>query len=190
MSGDQWTLTDGEREFLRELAGKAVDAAARSAPAPNPHEMARRAHIDLEPRLRVPRGAFVTLTSGGRLRGCIGYIEGIKPLVDAVIENGRSAAVADPRFPPVEAKDLPDLDLEISVLTPLTEVSGPEDIVIGRHGILLAKDGHRAVFLPQVAVEQGWDRETTLTQLAQKAGLGPDDWRQGMVFFVFEADVF
>ena len=94
MSGDQWTLTDREREFLRELAGKAVDAAARSAPAPNPHEMARRAHIDLEPRLSVPRGAFVTLTSGGRLRGCIGYIEGIKPLVDAVIENRRSAAVA------------------------------------------------------------------------------------------------
>jgi AmmeMemoRadiSam system protein A len=190
MGSENPTLTRAERQFLRLVAGRAVEAAARSRPAPDPREMAREAGLDLEPRLTALRGAFVTLTSAGTLRGCIGYIEGIKPLVDAVVENGRSAAISDPRFPPVEAKELPHLEIEVSALTPLAAVDGPEGIVIGRHGVVLAKAGHRAVFLPQVAVEQGWNLETTLTHLALKAGLGPDGWREGADFLVFEADVF
>jgi AMMECR1 domain-containing protein len=75
-------------------------------------------------------------------------------------------------------------------LTSLVPVAGPEEIVIGRHGIVLSKGGRKSVFLPQVAPEQGWDRETTLTHLALKAGLGPDAWREGCEFLVFEADVF
>ena len=98
--------------------------------------------------------------------------------------------MADPRFLPVTTGDLPGLDLELSVLTPLTAVTGPGDIIIGRHGIVLAKGARRAVFPPQVATEQGWDLATTLTHLALKAGLGPDDWRTGTDFLVFEAVVF
>lgn len=190
MDSDNETLTPKEREFLLQVAQKAVEAAAGGRRAPDPREMARQAGIELNARLNAPRGAFVTLTSAGSLRGCIGYIEGIKPLVEAVAENGRSAAASDPRFSPVEIAELPHLEIEISALTPLEEVDGPEAIVIGRHGVVLAKSGRRAVFLPQVAVEQGWDLETTLTHLALKAGLGPDDWREGADFLVFEADVF
>ena len=135
-------------------------------------------------------GAFVTLHHGKNLRGCIGYIEGIKPLVDAVVENGRSAAVSDPRFSPVAAEELSSIEIEVSALTPLVPVARPEEIVIGRHGVVMVKMGRRAVFLPQVAPEQGWDRDTTLTHLALKAGLEPDAWRQGSEFLVFEADVF
>lgn len=190
MISENQPLTPEERDFLRQVAQKAVEAAAGGRRAPDPQEMARKAGVELSVRLNAPRGAFVTLTSAGSLRGCIGYIEGIKPLVEAVAENGYSAAARDPRFLPVETAELPHLDIEISALTPLIEVDGPEEIVIGRHGVVLAKSGRRAVFLPQVAVEQGWDLETTLTHLALKAGLGPDGWREGADFLVFEADVF
>lgn len=190
MNSENQTLTPEERKFLLQVAERAVEAAAGGRPAPDPREMARKKGIELNNRLNAPRGAFVTLTSAGSLRGCIGYIEGIKPLVEAVAENGRSAAARDPRFAPVKTAELPHLEIEVSALTPLREVAGPEAIVIGRHGVLLAKSGRRAVFLPQVAVEQGWDLETTLTQLALKAGLDPDDWREGAEFLVFEADVF
>jgi len=173
-----------------DIARLAVEAAVRGGPAPDTRALAAERGLDLEPRLASRRGAFVTLTAAGRLRGCIGYIEGINPLVDAVADNGRSAAVADPRFDPVSEKELAHLEIEVSALTPLVEISGPEEIVIGRHGVVLVKAGRRAVFLPQVAVEQGWDRDTTLTHLALKAGLGPEGWRQGSEFLVFEADVF
>ncbi len=183
-------LNDQEKRFLRDVARHAVEAAVRNQPAPDPHTLAAEAEIDLSPSLTAHRGAFVTLTQAGRLRGCIGFIEGFKPLVDAVADNGRSAAVGDPRFSPVTVAELGEIHIEVSALTPLRPVAGPEDIVIGRHGVILVKEGRRAVFLPQVAPEQGWDRDTTLTHLALKAGLGPDAWRQGAEFLVFEADVF
>jgi len=175
---------------LREVADLAVTAAARDTAPPDTHALARRAGIALEPRLAAKRGAFVTLHLDGQLRGCIGYIEGHVPLIDAVARNGWAAAREDPRFTPVSAAELPHLDLEVSALTPLTAVAGAEDIIIGQHGILLEKGGHRAVFLPQVASEQGWDLTTTLGHLALKAGLGPDGWQEGARFRVFEAEVF
>ena len=183
-------LNDEERRFLRDVAGHAVEAAVRNQAAPDPRALAVKMGIDLSPSLTAHRGAFVTLTTGGHLRGCIGYIEGVKPLMDAVADNGRSAAVKDPRFSPVSVAELAEIHIEVSALTPMVSVAGPEEIVIGRHGVILAKEGRRAVFLPQVAPEQGWDRETTLTHLALKAGLEPDAWRQGTEFLVFEADVF
>ena len=124
---------------------------------------------------------------------------------DAAIRTGVAAALADrghdvsavasaledPRFPPVRLAELAQLDLEISILTPMQPVSGPEAFVVGRHGVVLAAQGRRAVFLPQVAPEQGWDRDTTLTQLSLKAGLPPDAWRSSSARFeVFEAQVF
>jgi AmmeMemoRadiSam system protein A len=189
-TGASLKLDEGEKEFLREIARQAVAAAVRELPPPDTRRLASEAGIDLAPRLTAPRGAFVTLTRAGKLRGCIGYIEGVKPLVEAVADNGRSAAVGDPRFPPVSAVELAEIHIEVSALTPLVPVAGPEEIVIGRHGVVLVKDGRRAVFLPQVAPEQGWDRDTTLGQLALKAGLAQDAWRRGAEFLVFEADVF
>lgn len=183
-------LLPAEKDFLRDLAWRAVQAAVRRRPAPTPRQLAEQAGLDLKPRLLASRGAFVTLTAGGRLRGCIGYIEGHKPLVEAVVDNGRSAAVGDPRFAPVSARELDSLEVEVSVLTPLAPVGSPEDIEIGRHGVVLAAQGRRAVFLPQVAVEQGWDLETTLGHLAVKAGLAPNAWQEDAQLLVFEAEVF
>ena len=183
-------LTAAEKIFLRDLAQLAVAAAVNQQEPPDARGLARREGLDLAPRLAVNRGAFVTLSLRGQLRGCIGHIEGHLPLIDAVVRNGRAAALEDPRFAPVSATELPRLELEISALTPLQPVAQVEDIVVGRHGILLAKNGRRAVFLPQVATEQGWDLPTTLGHLALKAGLSPGDWHEGAQFQVFEAEVF
>jgi AmmeMemoRadiSam system protein A len=183
-------LTDREKAFLRELARLTVDAAARGRPGPDPAAMAAVAGTPLKGALAEPRGAFVTLHREGALRGCIGVIASDRPLARTVVESGRSAAVGDPRFEPVTPDELPFLDLEISVLSPLRDVAGPEAIELGRHGILMSCAGREAVFLPQVATEQGWDLETTLDQLARKAGLPLDGWRRDARFRVFEAEVF
>ena len=100
------------------------------------------------------------------------------------------SAFEDPRFSPVTAKELPDLEVEISVLTPMKPVSGPNEIVVGRDGVLLRKGGRSAVFLPQVAPEQGWGRDEMLSHLSQKAGLPPNAWREGASFQTFQAIVF
>lgn len=184
------SLNAAERTFLRELAWRAVSAAAHGEAAPDPEAVARQCGLPLSERLREPRGVFVTLHAGAHLRGCIGMIEGRLPLVRAVVDNGRGAAVDDPRFPPVTSDELSKLTLDISVLTPLRAVAGPAGIEVGRHGILLSKSGRQAVFLPQVAPEQGWDLPTTLTHLCRKAGLPADAWREGARLHVFEAEVF
>jgi AmmeMemoRadiSam system protein A len=150
--------------------------------------------IEMTPPLREARGAFVTLkrpTEQGReaLRGCIGSMTGRQPLYRAVIDLVRKSAFEDPRFPAMTGDELPAVRIEISVLTPLRDVSGHEEIVIGRHGVQLQKGTAGAVFLPQVAVEHGWSLEQLLSQLALKAGLGEADWRGGKLS-VFEAEVF
>ncbi len=183
-------LTQPQREFLLQIARQAVAAAAASQTPPDVNALAVAANLPLDGTLNEKRGAFVTLTSGGRLRGCIGYIEGFKPLVQAVADNGFSAAAADPRFEPVTINELKSLNVEVSALTALVEVNSHQEIQVGKHGILMEKNGRQSVFLPQVATEQGWDLATTLTHLALKAGLGPDQWREGAIFRVFEAEVF
>ncbi|MFH1843269.1 MAG: AmmeMemoRadiSam system protein B [bacterium] len=187
-TGDQ--LTPAERQFLLQLARQVLTATATGEPPPTSDQFAAAAGFSLTPALTEKRGAFVTLTSDGKLRGCIGFIEGISSLAEAVANNAVSAAKCDPRFSPVRPKELPAIQVEISALTPLREVAGPDDIVIGRHGVVISKGPAHSVFLPQVAPEQGWDRDTTLTHLALKAGLPPDGWRAGAQFRVFEAEVF
>jgi MEMO1 family protein len=182
-------LSADERTFLVQLARAAVAAAVTDAAPVDPARLASEAGLDLRPALRDKRGVFVTLTLDGRLRGCIGHLEGVEPLLTAVVTNAQAAALRDERFTPVRPEDLPHLAVEVSVLTPLRRVAGPQEIAIGRHGILLSKGRRRAVFLPQVAVEQGWDLDTTLDHLALKAGLPAEAWREGCIFEIFEAEI-
>lgn len=135
-------------------------------------------------------GVFVTLKKRGELRGCIGSIIGTEPLWRGVIRNTINAASHDPRFPRVTTEEEPDIRIEISVLTPPRDVLGPEDIVAGRDGVILSQGASRAVFLPQVAPEQGWDVDEMLDHLAMKAGLRPGAWRSGTTFQTFQAHVF
>ena len=136
-------------------------------------------------------GGFVTLTIGGELRGCIGEIFPRRALADVVVDHALDAAFNDPRFPPLTAKEFPRVRVEISALTPPKPVAFYNDIVIGKHGMVLELRGRSAVFLPQVAPEQGWDLATTLTHLAYKAGLSGDAWQDPRAkFTVFEAIVF
>jgi AmmeMemoRadiSam system protein A len=130
--------------------------------------------LKLTERLKEPAGAFVTLENEGQLRGCIGYIEPVRPLYQTVMENTVSACSKDYRFAPVRPTELDTIEIEISVLTPKEEIEKPEDFLPGRDGIIIEKEGRRAVFLPQVALEQHWDREQTLQHLCRKAGLPID----------------
>lgn len=142
------------------------------------------------PALRKSAGVFVTLHRRGRLRGCIGRIEPDGPLDEAAAEMAEESAFGDPRFLPVMPEEWPEIDLEVSVLTPPRAVASWREIEIGRHGILLHKQGRSAVFLPQVAPEQGWDLPETLRELSRKAGLPADAWEHGATFEVFEALIF
>jgi len=139
---------------------------------------------------RAPRGAFVTLTKAGDLRGCIGFIQPVVPLGRAVIRTAIYAATEDPRFPPVTAAELQGRRVEISVLTPAREIADPRLVKVGTHGLIVEKDGYSGVLLPQVPVEFGWDRETFLGEACLKAGLPRDAWKHGAKLSVFEAIVF
>ncbi|RLD11772.1 MAG: hypothetical protein DRI44_02825 [Chlamydiae bacterium] len=144
---------------------------------------------NLTPRLKEKAGAFVTLHEKGQLRGCIGYIEGIAPLAETVRENACNASTEDPRFPPVQPSELKDIDIEVSVMSPLRKIASPDEVIAGKHGVILKKGWHQGVFLPQVATEQGWDRETFLKHLGLKAGLDMDAYKNGELY-VFTAEVF
>jgi AmmeMemoRadiSam system protein A len=136
------------------------------------------------------RGAFVTLTIGGALRGCIGHVVGVRSLWRAVEENAVAAAFADPRFPPLTGEELAQVRIEISVLSPLQRVS-PETIVVGRDGVLVERGASRGLLLPQVATEYEWDRETLLDHACRKAGLEPTAWSHpDTTIWTFTAEVF
>ncbi|MDX9914359.1 MAG: AmmeMemoRadiSam system protein A [Sphaerochaeta sp.] len=138
------------------------------------------------------RGCFVTLrTKSGALRGCIGTIAGGDPLVESVAALAREAAFADPRFRPLTAREWPAIITEVSVLTEPTPVEGYRSIEVGVDGVILTLGLNRAVFLPQVAREQGWDLDQMLTHLSMKAGLAPDAYRNPHCRFeIFQAEVF
>jgi hypothetical protein len=143
-------------------------------------------------RLLVSQGAFVTLKDrAGRLRGCIGHLAQDRPIGQLVGAMAMQAALNDRRFPPVTGDELSSLAIEISVLTPPAKVRGAADVVVGRDGVVLHQGGRSAVFLPQVATEQGWDRNTLLAQLSEKAGLPADAWRRpDAELLTFQAQVF
>jgi AmmeMemoRadiSam system protein A len=142
--------------------------------------------------LKMETGMFVTLHKNHMLRGCIGYITGREPLYKAVSDLAISSATRDPRFRPVKHEELKDIDIEISVMTPLKRITDPNEVVVGKHGVVVQKGFSSGVFLPQVATEQGWDRETFLTELCRgKAGLPGDAWKdKNTELYIFSADVF
>ncbi|MGH9412030.1 MAG: AmmeMemoRadiSam system protein A [Vicinamibacterales bacterium] len=137
-------------------------------------------------------GAFVTLTRGGALRGCIGTLECRAPLADEIAHVAICAAREDPRFEPVSASELDGLLIELSILGPLERIDphDAEAIVIGCHGLVVEQGRRRGLLLPQVAEQRGWDRDVFLAQTCHKAGLALDAWRRGAVVYRFSAEVF
>lgn len=143
------------------------------------------------PRLEERSGAFVCLHKGRDLRGCIGMIEGIKPLRETVREMAVQAAFGDPRFPALAPDELDEIDVEISVLTPLQRIEDPSQIEIGRDGLYIRKKHQSGLLLPQVATEQGWNRTQFLEWTCNKAGLPRRAWKEkDTEIYVFSADIF
>jgi AmmeMemoRadiSam system protein A len=174
--------SDADRRLLLQLARDTIAAHVRS--------VAHAAPSHAAPVLSQRGGAFVTLHKGGDLRGCIGHIEPTEPLGTVVPRCAVAACSSDPRFPPVAAGELEALDIEISLLGPLEPVAGPQDIVVGRDGLVVERGWQRGLLLPQVATEWGWDAETFLAHTCQKAGLPRDAWQKGATVWRFEAEVF
>jgi AmmeMemoRadiSam system protein A len=142
------------------------------------------------PILTTPSGVFVTLHRHGSLRGCIGYLEACKPLLASVQEMAVAAAFGDPRFPPLREDELADLDIEISVLSPMHQIKNIEEIQVGRDGIYLERGPNRGLLLPQVATEYGWDRLTFLKQTCSKACLPQNAWEDPATrIFIFSAKI-
>jgi uncharacterized protein len=182
MSDDR-DLTLEEQKRLLAVARETIDTLVQGRRPP--------AHpADLE-GLSFPRGAFVTIHRRGQLRGCIGNFTSPNPLVRTVEEMAVAAASQDPRFMPVRPAELGEIDLEISVLSPLRPIKDIDEIEVGRHGIYIIHPRGRGVLLPQVATEQGWDRDTFLEHTCLKAGLQPGCWRdpQSQVL-IFSAQIF
>jgi AmmeMemoRadiSam system protein B/AmmeMemoRadiSam system protein A len=179
-----FALSTREKDALLKIARTSVETSVRTG---KPYEASTGG---LE-TLAQERGAFVTLTKNGQLRGCIGYVAPLKPLYIAVRDVAQMAALRDTRFRPVTAAELGDLQYEISVLSPLRRVADVQAIRLGVDGVLLHTSGNEGLFLPQVATEEGWDRATLLEQLCSKAGLPAGSWKSaGADLFRFTALVF
>jgi AmmeMemoRadiSam system protein B/AmmeMemoRadiSam system protein A len=176
-----------EEKILLELARNTLRKHLAHQDLPSPEN----GDIKLTEKLKEKFGVFVTLKEKGELRGCIGNIMPVKPLYQGVIDNTVNAASHDTRFSPVQPDEEKLIEIEISVLSrPVTAPGGFGDIVLGRDGIILSKNGYSAVFLPQVAPEQSWNLEQTLSHLSRKAGLSADAWKEGAEFDLFSAHVF
>jgi len=162
------SLAPESRVILLKLARQAIESAVARQSLETPPS-----HPDLDRR----QGAFVTLTHFGRLRGCIGRIEPTDILSRVVMDCAAAAATQDPRFPPVMAGEVPELEIELSILSSPFPAR-PEQIEIGLHGLIASRDGRRGLLLPQVADEQNWPVERFLEETCLKAGLDPYAWKQ------------
>ncbi len=176
-------LSEEERVELHRIAKTVIENKARGEAVP--------AFSPVGDKLREERGAFVCVYKQGMLRGCIGLIEASGPLHKTVEQMAESAAFRDPRFRPISADELPYLNLEISVLTPLQKIDSPDEIQVGKHGILIRRGYLSGLLLPQVATERDWDRLTFLQETCRKAGLPRDAWKdKASEIYIFSADVF
>ncbi|MFA5146316.1 MAG: AmmeMemoRadiSam system protein B [Candidatus Omnitrophota bacterium] len=182
----------GEGKMLNETQRKRLLQIARESVTGFVRDGKRRRFTESDPVLNMPMGAFVTLHEGGELRGCIGNMIGQGPLYQTVADMAIEAGTGDPRFPAVSSAELDKIEIEISVLSPMKRVSGPDEIKVPGHGVIVRQGGMSGVYLPQVAEETGWSKEEFLTSLcAHKAGLAPDAWRDPATeMYVFTAEVF
>jgi AmmeMemoRadiSam system protein A len=177
-------LSEETRRQLLALARGTLEAHFRGEPPP-------RLSSDRAETFGDPRAVFVTLRMGDRLRGCIGTLAPEGDLARTVPRFALRAALEDPRFPALTAQELSECTIEISVLTAPRSLEDPEEIVIGRDGLILEFGGRRGLLLPQVATEWEFDRTTFLGELSRKAGLPPEAWRQpGAKLWSFQAEVF
>jgi AmmeMemoRadiSam system protein A len=179
-SPDGNEFSSPERLLLLRLAHQAIASAIEHTP------------LSLSPssaHLAEPRGVFTTLYSRGNLRGCIGHVLPVVSLYRAVVETARAAAFDDTRFGPLALEELGELEVSLSVLSPLRPIAA-EQIELGRHGLLISRDGRRGLLLPQVPIEHGWDRDTFLEQVSLKAGLPRNAWQTGAAIEGFTAEVF
>jgi AmmeMemoRadiSam system protein A len=176
-------LREEEKKALRQIAQAAIEGRLKGGKAA-PQE-------GLTPNLQENRGAFVSLHKGGHLRGCIGQIIPTKPLHQTIADMAMAAAFDDPRFDPLSVKELKDLELEISVLTPMERVRNTDEIEIGRHGLYVKKGVFSGLLLPQVATEYNWNRVTFLEETCRKAGLQRNAWKEmDTEIYMFSADIF
>ncbi len=177
-------LTRSEQNMLLALARATIESGV--------HNKVHREDVPDIPLFRERRAVFVTLTLHGRLRGCIGQMTATESLWDAVTHMAYSAAFRDPRFSPLTEQELPDVAIEISILSPMRRINSWKEIVLGRDGVHVSNGFSSGVFLPQVAEETGWDRETFLRHLcADKAGLSPDCYKNPQtIISVFQVFVF
>jgi AmmeMemoRadiSam system protein B/AmmeMemoRadiSam system protein A len=177
-------LNKDQRKRLLEIARSSIETYLKTT--------AKLEFVEKDPLLLKDMGAFVTLRKGGELRGCIGNLIGNEPLYLSVRDMAIEAAVGDPRFAPVELSELKDIDIEISVLSPMEKISSFDKIQLGVHGVLIRKGFRSGVFLPQVATETGWSKEEFLSNLcAHKAGIEPDAWKdKSTEIYIFTAEVF
>jgi AmmeMemoRadiSam system protein B/AmmeMemoRadiSam system protein A len=179
-----WGPAPEAGQYLVQLARQVLTVAVGGG-TPGPPEVEA---VPVE--LQRPGASFVSLHVGGQLRGCMGSLEARQALYLDVFDNALNAGFRDPRFGPLQAEELAGLEIEVSVLSELRPIADIAQFEVGRHGILMRRGAHGAVYLPQVAAEHGWDRVTTLEHLCRKAGLPANAWRRGAQFEVFEARVF
>ena len=178
-----FSLTEYEKDTLHKIAYESIKSKLEGRDFSLEYEITSN--------LAQKRGAFVTLHKFGELRGCIGNIIGIEPLHITVKNMAQAAAFEDPRFAPLKYEELKDIDIEISVLSPLKRIADINEIEVGKHGIYLRKGFNSGLLLPQVATEYNWDRLTFLDQTCIKAGLYPDCWKEkDTEIYIFSADVF
>ena len=169
-----------ERRLLLGIAHRAIAAKVN-------HQQ-----LDLtspSPHLAEARGAFTTIYLHGALRGCVGYVFAAEPLYRTVADTACAAAFDDSRFPPVSPEEAANLEVHLSILSPLQSIDASE-VEVGRHGLLISHHGKRGLLLPQVPIEHNWDRETFLSETCRKAGLPTDAWQKGATIEAFTAEVF
>jgi uncharacterized protein len=183
MSDQSVLSAEGEKELIR-IARSAVQAAATGQPDPETQPAL--------PELGQPLGAFVTLHKQGQLRGCIGSFQPQEPVWRVVADMARSSAMNDPRFSPVDEAELAEIDIEISVLSPLEKTDDPLSLEVGTHGIYVRRGLQSGTYLPQVATEHNMDKEEFLSSCcAHKAGLPPDAWKDpDTEVYLYTAQIF
>jgi len=182
--GEEFKLTDEDKKILLKIVRQTLEDYARQKKKPKLNDK------NFSQDLMSKTGAFVSLHKRGNLRGCIGIFDAHSPLYQTVSDMAISAGWQDPRFPGLSPEELKELEIEISVLSPLKPAK-PEEIEVGKHGIYITKGFYRGVLLPQVAIEYGWDRETFLEHTCLKAGLAPSAWKEpDTEIEIFSAEVF